>query len=273
MDVVRDPAPPRVRVGTPDRLADAVAALGIPSPRPVLVCVGGAQGMTDDDSARVARLVAGQVLPVVERHDAVVLDGGTNSGLMRILGRARRARGSAFPLLGVAAEGTVAHVTAEGTVAGATAEGTVADVTAEGLVAGVAARGTVADATRLEPHHAGVLLVPGDAWGDETPWLARTAGVVAGGLPTVTLVLNGGEVTLADAEQSLAEGRRVLVVAGTGRTADAIAAARVDGPAARTAGLAARTAAVAASRLVTVVPADAPDALVRELDHALSAGD
>jgi hypothetical protein len=79
-------------------------------------------------------------------------------------------------------------------------------------------------ATALEPHHVH-LLVPGDAWGDESPWLAEVASVVAGDHPSVTLLVNGGETTYIDAAQSIQRRRPVIVLAETGRTADAIAAA------------------------------------------------
>ena len=63
----------------------------------------------------------------------------------------------------------------------------------------------------------------------------------------MTLVVNGGEIAYADIEHSLEAGRPVIVLAGTGRTADAIAAAargRDAGP------RAARVAAVPGTRVV-----------------------
>lgn len=193
------------RVRVRDDLPAALDTLGVPSPRPVVVCVGGADGMSDDDAARVA-VVVDHVVPVVERLGAVVVDGGTDAGLMRALGRARAERGDSFWLLGVAAEGTV-------------------------------------QGSDLELHHSGVLLVPGDRWGDETPWLADAAACLSGRLPSATLLLNGGDVARGDVERSVADGRPVLVVSGSGRLADALAdSARADG----TAGL-------------VVVPLDRPE--------------
>jgi hypothetical protein len=66
--------------------------------------------------------------------------------------------------------------------------------------------------------------VPGEAWGDESPWLAATASVLAGALPSLTLVAGGGEVTARDVCEGLRLGRPTLVLAGTGGTADALAA-------------------------------------------------
>ena len=39
------------------------------------------------------------------------------------------------------------------------------------------------------------------------------------------MLVEGGEIALADVEASVAAGRRVIVVAGSGRTADALAGA------------------------------------------------
>lgn len=86
--------------------------------------------------------------------------------------------------------------------------------------------GAPASAEQLEPHHSHVVLVPGDSWGDESPWLAEVADAVAGTGPSATLVINGGEITYDDVAHSLKRHRPVVVLAGTGRTADAIAAAR-----------------------------------------------
>jgi hypothetical protein len=52
------------------------------------------------------------------------------------------------------------------------------------------------------------------------------AGVVAGHRSSVTVLINGGEVAYTDVTASLRSGRPVVVLAGSGRTADAIARAR-----------------------------------------------
>ena len=51
------------------------------------------------------------------------------------------------------------------------------------------------------------------------------ADTVADGAPTATLLVNGGEITFTDAVKSLEHGYPLVVLAGTGRAADAIAAA------------------------------------------------
>ncbi|MEV0681476.1 hypothetical protein AB0I60_33635 [Actinosynnema sp. NPDC050436] len=158
---------------------------GLPTGRPVLVLVGGAAKMGPAHLALFEDALA-DLVPLLDDLGAAVVDGGTDSGVMGAMGRARARWAGRFPLVGVVVEG-VSPV--------------------------------------LEPHHTAIVRVPGERWGDEVPWLASVAADVAGGRPSVTVLVNGGEVALADAAASLAHGRPLLVVRGTGRSADAIAGA------------------------------------------------
>jgi hypothetical protein len=79
----------------------------------------------------------------------------------------------------------------------------------------------------------------------------------------VTLLTNGGEISYVDAEYSLESSRPLLVLQGTGRTADAIARAALgenDNTRAR---------ALAASPLTRVVPLTRPGAVVQAVADAL----
>lgn len=150
--------------------------------------------MEDRELDRVEPLFREVLAPFAEQRGAIVIDGGTDSGVMQLIGRVRGS--SSFPLVGVVA----------------------AELAAE-------SPNSESDAAPLEPNHSHFLFVPGTQWGDESPWLARFATVVANGRPSATVLVNGGDVTLSDAEQSVGAGRRVIAVSGSGGTADALAAA------------------------------------------------
>ncbi|MFE2754203.1 hypothetical protein ACFXGA_19625 [Actinosynnema sp. NPDC059335] len=181
--------------------------IGLPLGRPVLVLVGGAGGMGGADQEALVAVLRGLV-PVLDECGAVVVDGGTDVGVMRAVGRARAAAHGAFPLIGVAAEVAV-------------------------------------DVAAFEPNHTHLVLVPGGAWGDESPWLADVADLVAGPLPSLTVLVNGGPITFDDAEHSLGRNRPLVVLRGSGRTADAIAESADE-----------RSTAIATSPLTTVLGAD-----------------
>ncbi|MBA3472150.1 MAG: hypothetical protein H0T57_02800, partial [Rubrobacter sp.] len=110
------------------------------------------------------------------------------------------------------------------------------------------------------------VLAPGSEWGDDSPWLARSASVLAEGAPSVTVVVNGGEHTWTDVSQSVRAGRPVIAVSGSGRAADALAdVLRGEAPDGRAREL-------AASGLVQAVDmAAGSDALTRVIEKVLSA--
>ena len=57
-------------------LPQATRDLGLPSPRPVLVLVGGAGRMTKADLARLRLLFNEALAPIAEELGAVIVDGG-----------------------------------------------------------------------------------------------------------------------------------------------------------------------------------------------------
>ncbi len=173
-------------------------SLGIDHSRPVLVIVGGASKLSDADLQRVQSLFTQALAPLAQDLDLVVIDGGTDAGVMRLMGQARRAIGCTFPLVGV-------------------------------IPAGLAELPNTAppcdDAAEIELNHSHCLLVPGCAWGDESAWIADLASVIATAHPSVTVLINGGEVSWKDVAESVRVQRPTLIIAGSGRAADVLAAA------------------------------------------------
>jgi hypothetical protein len=232
-------AAPHIRIVGTDEIPAALDRAGLRRGRVVVVLVGGAAGMGERDLEAVAEVLDNEVVPLVERRDAVVIDGGTDSGVMRLIGRARSASGGRFPLVGVAAEGTVV----------------------------LPGAGTASpDAAELEPNHTLFLIVPGTQWGDEARWIMDVARVVAGDRSSVTLLVNGGQISYDDVAASLDSGRPVVVLAGSGRTADAIAEARAGH------GGDYRAVEIAASPLTRVVDAGEAGAVAAAIEAALDVG-
>jgi hypothetical protein len=225
------------KVATVAELPAALAGLQLPRSSPVLVLIGGAGGLDEAAVARLRPFFDDALAPLAGALDASVVDGGTSAGVMDLMGRARAELGGTFPLVGVAAEGTV----------------------------------TPTGTATLQPDHSHVLLVPGSGWGDESPWLTHVADQLAGESPSVTVLVNGGEIALDDVARSVKAGRPVLVLDGSGRVADALAAAlhdRADGADVKERR---QVKELAASGLVeSVALADGPPALARALALLLS---
>lgn len=217
-------------------LSRRLAAGGIAAPAPAVVVVGGASGLDPADAVRCKRLFAEVLIPVLTDTGATVIDGGTDAGITRLVGRARRHAGAVGQHVGVVARGTVAWPE---------------QPHADGAVP-------------VEPNHTHIVVVPGVEWGDEAPWLSAVATAIAGKAPSITLLANGGEIAYRDVQASLTAGRRVFVLSGTGRTADEIAhAAATDTPESKALN-------IARSPLVTVLPDD-PGKLIHAIGSALGA--
>ena len=247
------PTIPAVRVDRLDALPAALGALGLRFPRPTLVLIGGASGLEPAMRNRLRDLFARALAAPVAARNAVIVDGATDSGIMQLIGQARRgASGSdgspPFPLVGVAAEGTV-------------------------ILPGADSAASDADKAPLEPNHSHFVLVPGTKWGDESPWIARVATVLAGPNPSVAVLCNGGEVSWTDVRcNALDEGRPVIVLAGSGRTADALAQAMARGAAGSNSERARLL--IASGRLRAWDMAEGPDALAGIIkQHLLGAAD
>ena len=187
-----------VRVHRSRELLPALSAVGLRYPRPTLVLVGGAAELSDADMSRLRPLFVETMAPLAEKVGACVIDGGTDAGVMRLMGRVRAEIGGTFPLLGVAAARTVV------------------------LPSGTPPQ---AQAAPLEPHHTHFLLVPGSKWGDESRWLTDAASALADGPSSLTVLVNGGAIAWKDVSLSVRAGRPVIVVGGSGRTADTLTAA------------------------------------------------
>jgi hypothetical protein len=188
----------QARVESFRELPHQLKALGLSINRPTLVMIGGAGEISEEDSKKIHRIFFETLAPIAEKWQATVVDGGTDVGIMRLMGLARTKLNATFPLVGVAPRQLA-------------------------ILPGEVA--TLSDVAPIEPNHTHFLFTPGDRWGDESACLAEAASLLAGECPSVTVLINGGNIARIDAEMNVAQERSLLVVAGSGRTADWIASA------------------------------------------------
>lgn len=194
-----------IRLHRSDSLLKAVETMGFRTAHPVLVLVGGASGLDETYQERLRSLFSDVLVPVAQNLGAVIVDGGTDAGIMQMIGQARTQNRATFPLVGVAAIGSLIlpkgnpHFQSDSTP-------------------------SEPYPCALEPNHTHFFLTPGAFWGDESPWMARIATMLSYSQPSVTVLINGGKITLEkDAFNSIRENRRLIVVGDSGRTAETLA--------------------------------------------------
>ena len=161
--------------------------------------VGGADTLTGDAHALGKRVVGPAVARAAAVTGAAVVDGGTDSGIMAIVGEALEQRDDDDRLLlGVAPARLVSF---------------------PGSPAGEGSR------VALEPNHTHFALADTDEWGGETELLVDLSEALAGSDRVVMVVAGGGEAAKQEALAATRHGWIVLVVVGTGGIADELAVA------------------------------------------------
>jgi hypothetical protein len=188
-------------VVTAGRDADAqsiLKTLGIAQPQALIMVFGGAKGLDDLRKARLAELFRSAIAPAVADAGALVIDGGTESGVMAMMGEALARNGRESQLLGIAPAGKVTYP-------------------------GGPNDANIGDGAPLEPNHSHFVLVEGDEWGSETEMMFKLAGAL--NVPVATTLINGGSIAGSEALRSVCNGWPLLVVEGSGRFADQLSAA------------------------------------------------
>lgn len=177
-------------------LAQALAELHLTDNHPVIVLIGGG---IDEKQAKATRQAIQTIAAIAEDLRAVVICGGTDMGVMAEMGQIRSKNRYAFPLIGIAPEALVTWMDGPHST--------------KFLWWGK-------QRWQLEPHYSHFILVPGDQFGDESPWIVEAASLIAGDQRSVTVLINGGEVSRKDIDLSLEQKRPVIALSRTGRLAD-----------------------------------------------------
>jgi TRPM family ion channel len=192
-------------VVTAGRDADAqtiLKTLDIAQPQALIMVFGGAKGLDDSRKARLVEVFTNAIAPAAAELGALVMDGGTQSGVMAMMGEALAKDGRRSQLLGIAPAGKV-------------------------IYPGGRSDANIADSAPLEPNHSHFVLVESDEWGGETGTMFKVAKAL--NVPVATMLINGGQIAASEALQSVRNGWQLFVIEGSGRFADELSAAVRDG--------------------------------------------
>jgi hypothetical protein len=130
-----------------------------------------------------------ELAPLASKHQIAMIDGGTASGFVGMMGQARAASRGTFPLIGV----TPLENTALPSLSGE-------------------------DRYELEAHHTHIVLVKGGHFGIESEVLIGLGQALSKN--PIALFINGGEVVRREARMNARRGIPLLVMEGSGRLAD-----------------------------------------------------
>ncbi|MGZ4924861.1 MAG: DUF4231 domain-containing protein [Halobacteriota archaeon] len=184
-----------VKVSRNTPVNDTLKALDIGvKPQALILIFGGADQFSGPSAGRLAALFSG-IARVAADTGALIMDGGTQVGVMELIGQAAADIGRRSLLLGVAPYGRVIE---------------------SGAAKGGAGR------PRLDPNHSHFVLVDCSEWGCETRTLFSLADVIGDRIPVVAILANGGPVSKNEALQTVRRGWPLVIIKGTGGVADKI---------------------------------------------------
>lgn len=188
------------------RVDDIVRTLDIPPPEAVMLIAGGADNMAKSAHASLQRLFSDGLAHAAAIADALIIDGGTHSGVMALMGQGVAEQARKPALLGVSPEGIVTYP-------------------------GKTAREPEKETAPLDPDHAYFVLVATDEWGGETDVMYELAQSFSAGCPSVAVLVNGGGIARNEVLYNVRQKRPVIIIEGSGRLADEIASIRRGQPA------------------------------------------
>jgi len=198
-----------------DSAENIISALQLQSSKPksIILIFGGASGNLDtsDTSITILHQILDDVLQYAADNDAIIIDGGTKSGIMEIVGqRASKIEQSKKPIiLGVAPAGLISLINSTKQEDNYKNEG---DNDREN------------DKVLLDPNHSHFVLVEGDKWGDETIKLFEIASSLStSDIPIVALLAGGGRISKKEILFCINQNWPVIVIEKTGYLADEIA--------------------------------------------------
>jgi TRPM family ion channel/conflict system pore-forming effector with SLATT domain/uncharacterized protein DUF4231 len=197
-----------------DSAENIVNALDLVSSKPksIILVFGGASGSLDtsDTSISILHQILDDVLQYASDNSAIIIDGGTKSGIMEIIGqKVSELDHSKKPnILGVAPAELISLPKSIGKEDND-------DMDVEN------------DKVSLDPNHSHFVLVEGDRWGDETIKLFEISSALAADddddVPVVSLLAGGGKISKKEILFCIDYNWPIIVIEKTGYLADEIA--------------------------------------------------
>ncbi|NJL95133.1 MAG: hypothetical protein HC915_16145 [Anaerolineae bacterium] len=180
---------------------DVVRWFALPALRHTIVVHGGGQAVDRLLHTRLKRLLADSLVRFAEDNPALVADGGTDAGVMEMLGDAYALVNATFPLMGITVGNAITYPGGP--------------PPAEGRFP-------------LNPDHTHFVVLEANDFGAESQLLVGMAR--SSGPSGLAMVINGGQIVRNEVEMHARLGTPIIAIKGSGRYADDLANAAPGDP-------------------------------------------
>ena len=177
---------------------EIVQALGIRQPKAVIMIAGGASKMGEHVRPDLAQLFTDGIAQVAASNKALIIDGGTQAGVMALIGQGVSKQSLRPVLLGISPSEKVTYP-------------------------GKLTHRAGSEEVPLEPNHSHFVLVESNEWGGETETMYELAKFFSQGCPSLAILINGGAIAKNEVLYNVRQGRPIIIIEGSGRLADEVA--------------------------------------------------
>lgn len=178
--------------------SEIVSALGVASPRAVVVLNGGTTDLEEVLEQQLQYQIVNAVARFAAEEQITLITGGTAAGVFALLSQGLSRWGRTAPCIGVAVDALTQRL------------------------------GHPQGDVLLDPDHSHFVLVDGQQWGDETKVMYALVDELAQHCHSVAVFAGGGQIVIREMLANVVQGRDMILLAGSGRTTDAVLAARIN---------------------------------------------
>jgi hypothetical protein len=169
----------------------------ITSPHALIIFNGGTAELEPALQKKLTVILQDGLAQIVVEEQITLLTGGTQAGIFALLGEGLGKWGRSAPCIGVCVENLVRW------------KAPLVKMAKDKLIP-------------LEPHHSHFVLVDGKKWGDELNTMYTLGEHLSKNCPTINIYAGGGQICKREMQTAIAQGRKMILLAGSGRLTDEV---------------------------------------------------
>ena len=181
---------------------EILEALNLKPHKTVILVIGGADNIEEKLAPRLIQLFGRGIARAAANANAVIVDGGTQSGVMAMMGQGVADRGWKSSLIGVTPKDLVQYPGSQSSL----------PPPSEAPIS-------------LDPNHSHFVLVEGNEWGSELATIFNLVSALTSNVPGLAILASGGANARDEVVQVVRQNLPLIVIEGSGGLADEIAAA------------------------------------------------
>jgi len=190
-----------VQVSPDTPVAQIVTALGLSFPHALVLLNGGTAQLAPSLQLQLTAILQDGLAKLASQRQVTLMTGATDAGIFSLLGQGFAKWKRTAPCIGVCVDTLVAWQPPFDNLS------------------------ETDERIPLEPHHSHFVVVTGKDWGDELTTMYTLAKYLSQHCAPLNIFAGGGSITIKEMLTAVKQGRKMILLAGSGRATDSVLAA------------------------------------------------